>query len=595
MFYNNIKSGYTKKFERCAVMTDSIYAVVCGSEILYEQLVASKQFTEVLFAKNGDTLISMMGKISGYENAAESVAFIFTDNMPPAKDYTTLDIIRTLLTTTENVFLIGLTSEAAEIKNKVPRVNLIKNHSTLNAILGALTIFSSKINPIDNYYDNLDLLGTSGIKNTLPYQIATQEPPAWVRAVKKPDEQVNEPVYSGTPKPHTQNPYHQPDTGLLGDRATGQKADQSALKQRGTNQPDPKSAPPTDSVYSDTATVKTSPKDQYSRMPAQPKPTYSSNTAAPGAMNNPGRDGVKDYSYGQNTNATNITSRLGRVIAIVAPKGGTGKSFLSLNLAATLGIHLSSSGKKVLLIDANTQQADIGKYINKYSPTVEELAKNPQDMSASVIINKYLAKIDNLGIYCLLGPNSPTAAMPTFINGSLYKSILNILKPEFDYIIIDTQVAEPYSDMFVNFVIPYSEFFLAVATPNNITVTNVSQWLGQMSKPLAQRGGGIPAGKLGYVINQASSTVGLNTDQIRQQLSAYTLVGIIPDSDEVKRFSNNFSVIAAYPDQVEMNNMFKGILHTITREKALATSVVNVNNKPKKSSLVGLLKKSKRK
>lgn len=263
-------------------------------------------------------------------------------------------------------------------------------------------------------------------------------------------------------------------------------------------------------------------------------------------------------------------ARLGRVITVTAPKGGTGKSTLSLNLAAYLGLRLRGTGRNVCLIDANVQQADTGKYLNVYSPNIENVLKDPTSIHPDRI-NHYLLHKADLNMSALLGPATPESANPLFFTGRRYKQILDALRPNYDYIVIDTPVAELYHDLFREFALPEADFIIVTISPNTTTLLNTDSWLRQVTASRNADGMGISKDKIGIVLNRAQSDIGLTEDEARRELGEWNWLGSIPETKEWQR-CNNHNEIVATKNYDDLNKAFSLVLSHATGEELLRTT-----------------------
>jgi pilus assembly protein CpaE len=254
------------------------------------------------------------------------------------------------------------------------------------------------------------------------------------------------------------------------------------------------------------------------------------------------------------------------VIVVAAPKGGVGKSSVSTNLAAYMGVKLKASGKSVCLIDTNIQNSDVGKILGMYRPTVVDLARHAGDLQPQLIQQNMVVKKD-LNLYALLGPESPEKASPAYINGRLYRDIVNELRSSFSYIIVDTSVADFYHDIFMNFIIPEMDYMLMLTIPNYTTILNVDQHLRAITHDRHAGGYGVDPRKIGWVLNQGQEGVGADEREVREELATWKYLGQIPYSTEWVKAMNNFELIATrnFPD---VNAAFDTILYQITGDEA---------------------------
>lgn len=262
------------------------------------------------------------------------------------------------------------------------------------------------------------------------------------------------------------------------------------------------------------------------------------------------------------------THRLGNVIGIVSPKGGTGKSTVSVNLAAYLGLRLRSTGKRVCLIDGNFQQADVGKLIgSEFTPNIVSLVKDPESLAPDRIESK-LIHLDRFNLSVLLGPAMGADGDPTFINADLYNKVLDVLATRFDYVLIDTPVAELYHDLFRRFVLPRSDKLVTIVVPALHTLMNVDGWLRSITKDVLSGGDGVDSNTIGIILNQAMEGIACDPEMVRSNLSTWRYYGSIPMTAEWIRAVNEGELVAGRGYH-ELNSAFSEILWNITGEDIL--------------------------
>jgi cellulose biosynthesis protein BcsQ len=275
------------------------------------------------------------------------------------------------------------------------------------------------------------------------------------------------------------------------------------------------------------------------------------------------------YSNGP-ANETGPTRR-GMVIVICSPKGGVGKSTLSLNLAAFFALRLQGSGRNVVVVDANTQQADTGKYVGNYSPNIVTLNKSGANVTPERIAENLL----HLGRYnldVLLGPAQKKDASPAHINGALYRTVVEQLRSMYDYIIIDTPVAELYHNIFQDLVLPTADYLCVCVAPNNATLVNAHQWLGEITNPRAAGGYDFDANKIGILLNRAEDDIGFTESDVREALGTYRFLSAIPETKEWKKSINEGRLIAP-ENYAELSAPMAQALSAITNDPVLEDAI----------------------
>jgi MinD-like ATPase involved in chromosome partitioning or flagellar assembly len=261
-------------------------------------------------------------------------------------------------------------------------------------------------------------------------------------------------------------------------------------------------------------------------------------------------------------------ARRGWVITVATPKGGAGKSSLTLNLAAYLGMRLRSQGKTVCVIDSNFQQADLGKYLDIYTPNINTIANNPSLLNVDRILEGLVHKSE-YNLSALLGPATPDEGNPLNIDANLYNEILDLLKQLYDYILIDTPVAEKYHDMFAKFALPKADYIVVPVAPNYPTLHNADNWLhSAVIAPSHSGGAGVDRARIGILLNRAEDDIGCSVDDVRRTMASWAFIGSIPETKEWKAANNRNELIApkAYGQLLES---FAEVMYAATQEPVL--------------------------
>ena len=270
------------------------------------------------------------------------------------------------------------------------------------------------------------------------------------------------------------------------------------------------------------------------------------------------------------TAAFNTATRNGTVITITAPKGGTGKSTLAVNLAAFAALKLREVGKTVCIVDTNMQNADVGRLLDVYkhpNKGMLTLASNKGKLTPD-LIQSSMTESREAPLYVLLGPDDAAMSNPSYgMNGALYTEAIQNLRSMFDYIILDTSVLDFNHDMFTNFVIPESDFIAIVVTPDTKTIYTANQAMEKLSTGNISRyqTATIPK-NIGYILNQAEEDIGLDKDKIIGELSRFLFLGDIPLTKTVKIAGNNYELYATTRYQ-EVKEWLCTILLAITHEE----------------------------
>lgn len=274
--------------------------------------------------------------------------------------------------------------------------------------------------------------------------------------------------------------------------------------------------------------------------------------------------------------------RRGWIISFAVRKGGVGKTSLTVNSAAYMGRKLADAGRRVVVVDMNLQQSDIGNYIHKQTPNVFDIVRNP-NLLTSEHIEDALVYSEKHNFWALLGPSHMKDANPHTLNADLYKQILDLLRTKFDYILVDTPVGEFYHAI-LNMVLPESSYVIVPVHPARVTLHDVSEWLSHVTAPRHTNGYGINQQKMGLVLNRAKYGIGLDPADVEDRLSEWDFIGLIPDSDEWQLAENTGGLVGSNPPD-DIAEVLRHMLYKATNDPALKpTSGGKGGARPSKSS-----------
>src|SRR6478736_2525723 len=122
----------------------------------------------------------------------------------------------------------------------------------------------------------------------------------------------------------------------------------------------------------------------------------------------------------------------GRVIAVMSPKGGVGKTTVATNLAVGLG---KSAPMSVVVVDLDLQFGDVASGLllePEFTVTDAVAGAASQD---SMVLKTYLT-VHPAGIYALCAPRTPVEM--DRISAAHVSHLLEQLRQEFRYIVVDT-------------------------------------------------------------------------------------------------------------------------------------------------------------
>jgi pilus assembly protein CpaE len=198
---------------------------------------------------------------------------------------------------------------------------------------------------------------------------------------------------------------------------------------------------------------------------------------------------------------------LAPMICVLGPKGGTGKTLTSCNLA----VSLASEGRRTALVDLDLQFGDVGLALGLVpDKTIYDLAKSGGSLDAEKI-DAYLASHTS-GVQVLMAPTRPDQASAITIE--FLREVYAALRSTYDYVIVDTP---PGFSPEVIASIDSSSQVCMVAMLDSLSLKNTK--LGLETLELM----GYAPDRVRLVLNRADSRVGIGRDEV------VSIVGRAPD------------------------------------------------------------------
>src|SRR5436190_6950068 len=193
----------------------------------------------------------------------------------------------------------------------------------------------------------------------------------------------------------------------------------------------------------------------------------------------------------------------GQIIAIFSPKGGVGTSSISANLAVALR---QLTNKKIALVDGNLIFGDIGVIMNMVSnKTIADLANRIAELDRE-LINDVLATHTSQVKVLLAPPNPQTGELVT---SDHLRAILEALRKEFDYVVVDTQSS--FQDRALA-VLDVADRIVTLMTLEMPCIKNIKLFL-EVAELLEY-----PPEKTLLVLNKADSRMGIRIENVEENI-----------------------------------------------------------------------------
>jgi len=244
----------------------------------------------------------------------------------------------------------------------------------------------------------------------------------------------------------------------------------------------------------------------------------------------------------------------GRVVTVFSPKGGTGKTVLSTNLAALLA---SKSGKRVLLIDLDLQFGDAAIMLGlDPKRAMHELVQAPGGLDA-VKLAGYTTR-HRSGLDVLAAPMRPEEA--ELVTESKVLQLLEVARGAYDIVVVDTSPFF-YGPMLA--VLRQTDQLLMLCGLDVPTLKNVKLSLHTLDML------GFPASRTSLVLNRVTPKVGLTKEDVEGVLGLDVSFEI-PNDPVVAPAVNSGAVAALVQSDSEFAQAVVLIAHSLDPAGAAA-------------------------
>jgi len=212
----------------------------------------------------------------------------------------------------------------------------------------------------------------------------------------------------------------------------------------------------------------------------------------------------------------------GKLVTVFSPKGGVGKTTLAVNLAIAL---TAKGAKKVCLVDLDLSFGDVAITLQLFpARTIADAVHLESGLDFAVLETLITPYRD--GLAALVAPVQPDAK--DSIPAALIGRILQLLKANYDYVVVDTS---PAFDEQVLQAFDETDEMLLVTTLDVPTLKNVKiavETLDLLNFPVSKRR---------LVLNRADDKVGLSADKVESTLGM-KIAHSIPTSAQVANATN---------------------------------------------------------
>jgi len=206
-----------------------------------------------------------------------------------------------------------------------------------------------------------------------------------------------------------------------------------------------------------------------------------------------------------------------QVITFFGAKGGVGKTALAVNTAIALK---QATRSNVVLVDLDLQFGDVAAAMNiKPQQSIAELVQEPPDAVVD-LLEQYLVEHKPSGVKVLCAPFKPE--QEEIVTQADTERILNILKEDYQYIIVDTSTH--FSEAVLT-ALEMSNTILMVSALDVLTVKNTKLAL-HVLQTLDMHG------KTDVVLNRTDETMGMKSQDLEDALG-YKIRCTIPANGRI--------------------------------------------------------------
>lgn len=241
--------------------------------------------------------------------------------------------------------------------------------------------------------------------------------------------------------------------------------------------------------------------------------------------------------------------RLGRVITIMSPKGGAGKTVTATNVALLLA--LWNPPGRVGILDADLQFGDVCLALSiEPKASLVDLARNLDKVDED-LMDSVLSRHES-GLRVLAAPLEP--ALADEISTQAVVKVLGEMKRMLDYIVVDTA---PFLDEPVLTILERSDDVLLVVDMDMPSVKNAKLALDTLKLI------DFPMNKIKLVLNRVNSKARLDVEELERSLDLKVMAAI-PSDKLVPRSVNEGVPVVALSPRSRVSRGFQNVVGLVT-------------------------------
>jgi len=207
----------------------------------------------------------------------------------------------------------------------------------------------------------------------------------------------------------------------------------------------------------------------------------------------------------------------GKIVSVYSPKGGTGCTTISVNLA--LALH--NDDTRVVIVDSNLQYGDVAVFFNEQGKnTIADLGPMADELDPE-IVDGVLIKHANSGVAILASPSRPEHADK--VNADQFLKIVDYLRQIYAYVVIDTS---PYLSDVTIAAIDVSDVIVLVTTQDIPAIKNARLFLDLLQNLRIDRN------RIAFVMNRFDKRIAITAERVGENLK-HEVAAVIPLDERV--------------------------------------------------------------
>ncbi|WP_426244144.1 AAA family ATPase [Nocardioides sp. LHG3406-4] len=241
---------------------------------------------------------------------------------------------------------------------------------------------------------------------------------------------------------------------------------------------------------------------------------------------------------------------LGKVLTVFSPKGGVGKTTVSVNLALALA---ADASRKVCLVDMDLAFGDVAITLQLFpTHSIEHLIGSESTLDFG-LVHSMLTPHES-GLMVLAAPSLPDAR--DRVTGALVTRVIKALQEHFDYIVVDSA---PTFDEQTLTALDGTDECVIVATLDVPTLKNVRvalDTLDMLSIALDHRH---------LLLNRADDQVGLGADKVESILGMEVAARMVTSMEIAAATNAGQPIVVSSPDH-ESSKVIRALATRLTGE-----------------------------